>query len=735
MTSIAKQPENIKENFDKLLAGIEGVKPDGKGGHLARCPAHDDKNPSLSIKQTPEKILLHCHAGCETSEILKALGLDWKDLRIKENPGSFEIVETYDYQDAEGKLVFQAVRALKDGRKSFYQRRPSTSGAWINNLQGLEPILYNLPAVIEAPEIIITEGEKDVEALKRAGFIASCNPMGAGKWRPEYNAALQGKFIVIIPDDDGPGRGHAETIARSLDGAAKVKIAKLPNPDGKQGFDVSDYLEAGGTAEALRQLIDDAPEYKPGPAGKSCQNGNLKTEAKIAKQAAAEPEAPEKTTELGNARRLARLHGRDLRYVDPWGKFLIWDGARWALDQEKAIDRLAENVARDIDRQSAETADSNERKELRKWASASERKATKEGMFDWIKNRIAALPDHFDADKFLITARNKTLELDQGKAREPAREDLITKRADVEYKTGADCPEFKKFLDMIMNGEAELIDFLQKAVGYSMTGAIDERCIFILYGPGRNGKTTFIQTISGLLNDYAQRIPTETLLARRTEGIPNDIAALKGIRFAYAEEAKQGRSFSEGKLKDLTGGTTLPARFMRAEWFNFRPEFKLWLCTNHKPVIKGTDDAVWDRIRLIPFRVKIPDAKMKPLREVEEMFNAERPGIFNWALEGAARWLKEGLKQPAAVRAAGAEYRNEMDIIAGFIEDRVEFDKLKEATVKELYEAYCAWCESNGEKPIGKRDFGERIRERGIDQYQRPAGKKERAWLGIGLLQ
>lgn len=444
-------------------------------------------------------------------------------------------------------------------------------------------------------------------------------------------------------------------------------------------------------------------------------------------------EVGENLTDLGNAKRFVRLHGEDIRYCVQWNCWLIWDGARWKKDDALMIDRMAESVALDLDRESSETDDKERRQALRKAAQAAESNKKKRDMLDMARSMIVVRQDDLDSYPWLLTTKNAVVDLKNLTTQEPRRSDLITKKGDVKYEPDARCPYWIEFLQMVMDGDADLITFLQKAAGYSLTGSFDERCLFILYGNGRNGKSTFVETIASILDDYATRTPTETLLAKRHDGIPNDIAALRGARFVHAAESKEGRGLSEALIKDLTGGDTIAARFMRAEWFTFKPEFKLWLSTNHKPIIKETTDAIWDRIRLIPFTVRIPDEKLIPASEVARMFAEEKSGILNWMLEGLAMWRADGLGMPDAVKQATNEYRTEMDILTEFIDECCCIEKTAEVTVKALYEAYKQWCDRNQERALKKRTLGARLFEKGLDQYQKTTGDRAKTWTGIGL--
>jgi len=301
-----------------------------------------------------------------------------------------------------------------------------------------------------------------------------------------------------------------------------------------------------------------------------------------------------------------------------------------------------------------------------------------------------------------------------------------------DYDPDAPCPRFKQFLKETLV-EDGVISFVKRYSGYTLTGITRERLLAMLYGFGKNGKTTLVELLRDVMGDYAANTDTETLLMRKYQGVGNDVAALKGARFVSAAEVEQGRRLAESKVKQLTGRDTVSARFLFAEKFDFKPQFKLWLSTNNKPVIQGTDDAIWDRLRLIPFTRRFDGARQDP--KLPEKLRAEMPGVLAWMVEGCLEWQEHGLGEPESVREATEQYRAEMDILAAFIEDRCVVRPDVVAPATPLYKEYQMWCDDAGEKPETQKMFGMRLRERGFvsDKIKRGPHKDRKGWFGIGL--
>ena len=436
-------------------------------------------------------------------------------------------------------------------------------------------------------------------------------------------------------------------------------------------------------------------------------------------------------TDLGNAERFVRDHGEDVRYCYPWRKWLVWTGTRWERDDTGKVHKLAKETVRAIYREASDAEDEDRRKALAKHATQSEAEPKIRAMLELAKSETPISPDTLDADPWLFNATNGTIDLRTGALREHRREDLITKLALVEYAPSATAPTWEAFLERVLPGE-DLRTFVQRAAGYSATGDISEQCMFINHGTGANGKSTFQETISAALGDYAMRTPTEMLLAKRSDGVPNDVARLKGSRFVSASETEEGRRLAESRIKDLTGQDTITARFMRAEWFDFEPVHKLWLSTNHKPEIRGTDAAIWRRIRLMPWTVSIPPAEQD--KKLPKKLRAELPGVLAWIVRGCLEWRHKGLQAPEEVRRATVEYRAEMDVVGAFLAECCVLGSDQDVSAADLYKAYGEWCKDTGEAQVKQRRFGGQLTERGAFERYRGGKSGGHRWRGLDLL-
>ena len=717
----------MSEALNKVLSRLQDM-CEVNGGYRARCPAHDDHNPSLSITLRNGRILLHCFAGCSLESILDKLGLTVRDLSLDSEDGRGERPSAvYDYRDAEGRLVFQVCRFAP---KNFRQRRPDGNGGWVWNLREVERVPYRLPELIDAvkrrEQVFVVEGEKDCETLAALELKATTNPGGAGKWPKEFAKYFGGARVVILPDNDEAGRKHAQDVAARLHGAAaSIKVVDLPDLPPKG--DVSDWIQAGHTVDELLQLVEQAENQT-----------SIQSENQTNFPGAGPDGFP--YTDLGNAERFVRDHGEDVRFNGDAGKWLIWNGKRWEDDVKGHIYELAKRTIRklykympNLDKASCDVLLSHIKK--------SESETRIRAMLTLASKQpgIPVQASELDADQMLLNCLNGTLDLRTGKLRAHAREDLITKLVPVEYNPNADAPRWRRFLGEVFQSNEDLIAFVQRVVGYCLTGSTKEEVLFVLVGKGQNGKTKFVETLLHVLGDYADVAPFASFTTEKKDSASHELAGLIGKRFVSASEGEEGQVFSESVLKQVTGGDTITCRFLYHEYFSYRPAFKLMLSTNVVPHIRSQNRAMKRRIVVIPFRQTFyaPHEGKQPVQDSDLLpkLLAEKSGILAWAVEGCMDWKRGGLAIPQDVLAETDKLFESQDPLGEFLEECCELTLDGEVQTGRLWLRYLSWCEANGRKPAFKdvRGFARALVQRdGIEARKGTGGV--RLLTGITLV-
>ena len=735
------------------LARVIGASASSSGNY--RCPssAHEngDQNPSLSISRKDGRTVAFCH-GCElkgtpvqfagqlwgmtandaAERLVSELGIITATQSNGKGSGLGELIATYDYTDEQEEYLFSVRRYALP--KDFRQGQRQGAQGWKWGIKDVRRVLYHLPEVAAGVKanrhILIVEGEKDADELVQRGFVATTCPGGAGKWRAEYSQSLKGAKVCVLPDNDDLGRKHAQQVAQALHGIASA-VHVLELPDLKPKGDVSDWLESGGTDEGLRDLVKDAPVWEPTERARQKVSKTLDTSGEP------KDDAPH-LTDLGNAERLVRLHGDRIRYVGEWGTWLVWDGTRWAKDRTGEVERLAQDAVLSMHTEALEllkAGESTESQKLSKHAYQSEREARIKSMVSVARWRegVPLVPEQLDADPWLFNVLNGTIDLRTGKLREHRQEDSITKIAPIKFDPDAPAKRFYSFLREIMGDNQDLVRFIQRAVGYSLTGTTDEHVLLFLYGLGANGKSTLLNVLLDVFGDYGKQSEPDLLLRKRNDAHPTGVASLQGARLVATSEIDAGRHMAEALVKSLTGGDRITARFMKKDFFEFEPSHTLWLSANHRPVIKGTDVAIWRRIKLIPFDVVIPEQDRDS--DLPRKLNAELPGILAWAVRGCLEWAKEGLKAPTEVEAATQSYRDDMDVLGGFISEHCDINQEADVEAKKLYEKYGEWAEATGEtgkRKLTQKQFGQSLQERGFKSYKR-SGTRRVHYLGIRI--
>jgi putative DNA primase/helicase len=435
--------------------------------------------------------------------------------------------------------------------------------------------------------------------------------------------------------------------------------------------------------------------------------------------AAVEDIIPPAFTDSALQERFTQRYGDSLRYVAAWGRWLTWDGTRWELDETMLGFDLAHKICKEA------SAECNKQKVASSIASAKTVAAVER--LSRADRMHAATVDQWDADTWLANTPVGIIDLRTNEIRKPDPDAYMTKLTGV-APDKRPIPTWRKFLHRIMGGDAELIAYLQRLAGYAMTGSTREHSINFFYGTGANGKTTFINAIAGCLGDYHRAAPIETFTTSNSERHPTDLAGLRGARLVTATETQEGRRWAESRIKQLTGGDKISARFMRQDFFEYTPQFTLLIAGNHKPGLRSVDEAMRRRFHLIPFTVTIPPDERD--RELDAKLREEWPGILHWMIEGCLEWQRIGLAPPKAVTAATDAYLGEQDAIAAWVEERVE--KAQDAWVPRdtLFAEWSRWANAAGDHVGSRTRLYDALERLGLEPSKRDG---TRGFLGIRL--
>ncbi len=762
---------NDHDPIQAVLAALEAAGTPAKRngqGWVGLCPAHGDTSPSLSISQGDDgRVLLHCHGGCKTKDIVAALGLEMKDLfppraasRAAARPArkvkARTVHASFDEAVAVGERVTggeyiahwaypgDVLRAVRfdlpgtDGDTGKPDKKVlpmhSAAGGWvIGDPPGLLP-LYRGDELPAAGSVVVTEGEKCCDVAWNVGLPAVTSSHGhqsakKSDWKP-----LAGREVVILPDHDDAGHKYAEDVAAiliKLTPPAVVKIVDLP--DLAEKGDIVDWIGPDGPMmdrsneqiiEVVMALAAKAP-YWTQPTGTPADAGTKSNAVEV-----------ELCSDVGNAARFTAAARGQFLYCGQSGKWLRYDGRRWVTDDALRVVRLAKTVALDIYKEARAAAAAGKEEQaqrLTKWALASQRRQRLTAMVDLARCELSVSVGELDADPWLLNVLNGTIDLRTGKMMPHRPEDRITKLAPVTFDPDARCPLWDSFLDTTMASEQAKVDYLQRIHGMCLTGDVREQALFLYYGTGANGKSVFLDTLAGLMGDYAAEAAPDLLIERRNQEHPTEQADLCGRRLVVSSETEEGGRLRVQLIKRLTGNARIKARFMRQDYFEFTRTHKLVMATNNKPVVRETTHAVWRRLKLIPFTVTIPDLEQD--KELIHKLRAEWSGILNWAIAGCLAWQRNGLDTPEVVDKATAEYEAEQDLLTDFINEHCIVSKEAFVPRADIYKAYTDWATAAGERfTLNKTNFYARLRQKHFtDGSQRVAGKPARGFEGIGL--
>ncbi len=437
-------------------------------------------------------------------------------------------------------------------------------------------------------------------------------------------------------------------------------------------------------------------------------------------------------TDAGNAELFAKLFGQDLRYDHASDRWLVWQEQWWVEDPTAAVLLLAKRSARWRARQYSKIDDPEERDRQYEWAMRSETRSRLEATLKLAQSEppIADSGRHWDSDPMLLGVTNGVVDLRMGKLRPGERSDLITMHIDLAFDSKASCPRWNKFLGEIFGGDKQPIEFVQRAVGYCLTGDTREQVLFMCYGTGANGKSTFLDVLRFVFGPYAYNLPFSAFELKARSSIPNEIASLNGKRFVTAIETNESVELNEGRIKALTGSDPITARFLYQEFFTFEPTGKFWLAFNHKPRVSDDSPGFWRRVMLIPFMQQFSDSKRDSA--LAGKLKAEAPGILNWAIQGALKWQAQGLGAPEVVIKASDQYRRDSDPVGDFLDERCTANQTAQATAASMWTEYERWAADNGERPLDRKSFSQKLQARGFSKA-RLGHDRTWTWLGISL--
>ncbi len=530
-------------------------------------------------------------------------------------------------------------------------------------------------------------------------------------------------------------RAEAQKVAAAPKGSrndqlnrSAFAVGQAVGPGYKKGPRLRETLALAALASGLAEAEIDATIESGFNAGTRDARALTAPFAEGAADALAETLSNLGETDTDNAKRLITRYGELVRHAPGVG-WLLYDGKRWAPDKLEQRRRLATDTAVKIAGEARFLKLPADQTRRLRFCESSKSAGAIDRMLTLAQHQLAIEDSALDRDPGLLNTPTGTIELKLGKLRPHRSADFITKMLDVAYDPAAKCPRFKAFLHTITGGDKDFVSYLRRTVGYCLTGLITEQKFFFVYGQGRNGKSTFVNIIRDMLGEYGRHTPTETLLVKQYDNaIPADLARLKGARMVTAAEANFNRPIDEAKIKAMTGGELITARYMRQDFFSFLPEFKLWLVANDFPRVRGTAEAFWRRVQVLPFEADIPEDQID--LNLTKKLVAEMPGILAWAVRGCLDWQKQGLGECKAVSDGTARWRGFADHVGRFISDACTLDQEAKTAASQLMASYKAWCLQHGEKPMTPSGFTTKLKE--LDLTHRKT-KTHREWSGIGL--
>lgn len=774
-----------------LLARFESVTEQADGGYIAACPAHQDSRPSLRMWRGKDlKVRMTCRAGCDTADVIKAVGLTWSDLFDVTGPGAtvpaerpelVPVAQTaalaayvdraslalgdYAAEWSERARDYLAERfgldldtaaelglGVDDGSAGdgfphlsrLYREHPRLTvplcgfdgvarGLQGRDLGGQCPArwlsLINPRGLRWSPygwfqggggygTVLITEGPGDALTAVGVGYDAVAVRGASLAGSPELVAALaeglRGQLVIICGDNDRAGSGFSHRLAEGLTAhGVTALVLDIPHP----GDDLTDWRERNPAAfpAELHRAVKAAR-----PARDTAEREAAARTAELATRTGADTVSRDQGAEAAdilaklvsqygesdamNAHALVAWSGGRIRYAAGLG-FFTWDGRVWV--------RSDMRVRQEIHRMGAALVLAGQNQLARGFTMTSR--------IDALLTELCSVPNvsigatDFDDQPDLLNFRNGTVDLRTGQLRPHDQADLLTYGLDIDYDPDARCPRWESFLSEIFPGMPDMPAYIQRLIGYGITGHTTEQAFGVLWGKGANGKSVLVDTITSVFRAITRTTPFATFEERKSGSIPNDVAALRGSRLVMASEGEAGKAMSESILKGVTGKDMISARFLRQEFFEFKPSFLLLLATNHKPKFRSQDEGLWRRVKLLPFKRWFAPEERDP--DLDRKLLAEAEGIAAWAVRGAVEWYRGGLQDPQVITGASQEYRETSDPLAGFLPGVLEHaDDSVVMNGNDAFNAYLDWCQEENlpaKEQWTRRSFYDAMEERG----------------------
>lgn len=702
--------EKIKAQVEAAVMARHGKK---QGAEIKfQCPnesAHKHGDSSPSANYNPAKGVWICRA-CGESGNYWQLGILLEIIDSKPLPDGYKETRRWEIGD---KATHKRLDHATEKKQVIWEHQGK------NGLDGLRTSdlpLYAAELISDKnADILVSEGEKATDPLLALGFTAVGTVTGAGAIPSKESLKILAEHhgrVFLFSDNDEPGRAHMERIATTLLNMGKRAYLSAW-PDVPEKGDAYDFIKASHTVEDVQAVLESALLY----------DGD--TEANLSP-------LDDSFHDIANAKRLIAYCAGNFRYNYDRNLFYFYNGKKWIEDKGSLIMAAAKATARNIYKEAAETEDKNKQDAIAKHAKASQSISRIKAMIDFTKDVLAVEIQDLNADPYLLNVNNGTIKLKTGELQPHNPDDLITQFIPIDYIPDAKGARFETFLNEVFEANQDLIGYVQRALGYSLTGDQSEQVLFFNKGAGFNGKSTLYGIVGDILSDYAEEVdPLAFMVEKNAHAGPNEsLANLYGKRFVTSVEVKAAMRLNVALVKRMTGGEMIRCERKFEHGFNFKPTHKLWILGNAEPRIDDNTNSIWYRIKYINFAVTFPEEKRdRKLREY--IVKNEGPAVLAWMVAGCLDWLKNGLREPQSIKEAVSAYRDSQDILHDYIFENWIVGTAESAKVKDVYANYKTWAGENNYEPLGKIAFNRVLSEKGFSH--KPGGKNEQYWHGFSL--